>query len=255
MAVKGILAGTAAQRTAYSTALLSQNQWWAQISTDNVPVLEGYYQWNGTSWALNNGGFVDTAAAFNVNENGIDLTERVSGTGDEIRWFSTGGVGQARLYKNFGNGVTIQVMPSEGVGIYDTVAAGSSHADADIRSYVLFWPAGPGIEFYNAAGVFVGRAGRSTVAGANMFFQNYESGGDVVLEYVGNAIGSEARVYNDTLAKNVLFISHDGGVGLADGITAPGTQLGLAFLYVDVADGDLKIKFGDGTVKTIVIDT
>ena len=54
MAVKGILAGTAAQRTAYSTALLSTGQWWAQVSTDNVPVLEGYYWWTGNAWTLNN---------------------------------------------------------------------------------------------------------------------------------------------------------------------------------------------------------
>jgi hypothetical protein len=42
---------------------------------------------------------------------------------------------------------------------------------------------------------------------------------------------------------------------MTDGVTAPSTEAGLAKLYVDVADGDLKIKFGDGTVKTIVVDT
>src|SRR3990167_8719673 len=52
MAIKGVLAGTAAQRTAYDTALLSSGQWWAQISTDNVPVLEGYYFWTGSAWQL-----------------------------------------------------------------------------------------------------------------------------------------------------------------------------------------------------------
>jgi len=30
---------------------------------------------------------------------------------------------------------------------------------------------------------------------------------------------------------------------------------GFARLYVDSNDGDLKIKFGDGTVKTISTDT
>jgi hypothetical protein len=44
-------------------------------------------------------------------------------------------------------------------------------------------------------------------------------------------------------------------INLSDGITAPGTETGYAILYVDTADGDLKIKFGDGTVKTIVTDT
>jgi hypothetical protein len=42
---------------------------------------------------------------------------------------------------------------------------------------------------------------------------------------------------------------------ITDGITAPSTVSGKAVIYVDTADGDLKIKFGDGTVKTIVVDT
>jgi len=45
------------------------------------------------------------------------------------------------------------------------------------------------------------------------------------------------------------------GMVLVDGITAPSTVAGHAVIYVDTADGDLKIKFGDGTVKTIVVDT
>lgn len=46
-----------------------------------------------------------------------------------------------------------------------------------------------------------------------------------------------------------------GGVALIDGMTAPGAISGYAQLYVDSADGDLKVKFGDGTVKTIATDT
>jgi hypothetical protein len=42
---------------------------------------------------------------------------------------------------------------------------------------------------------------------------------------------------------------------LTDGVTAPGTSLGFAQIYVDTADGDLKVKFGDGTVKTLATDT
>ena len=41
---------------------------------------------------------------------------------------------------------------------------------------------------------------------------------------------------------------------LVDGVTAPSTST-LAQIYVDTADGDLKVKFSDGTVKTIVVDT
>lgn len=46
-----------------------------------------------------------------------------------------------------------------------------------------------------------------------------------------------------------------GYVSIGDGITAPGAGTGAARIYVDSADGDLKIVFADGTVKTIVTDT
>jgi hypothetical protein len=44
-------------------------------------------------------------------------------------------------------------------------------------------------------------------------------------------------------------------LAIEDGITAPSTESGNAFIYVDSSDGDLKVKFGDGTVKTIVTDS
>lgn len=42
---------------------------------------------------------------------------------------------------------------------------------------------------------------------------------------------------------------------LTDGVAEPSTVSGKAQIFVDTADGDLKVKFGDGTVKTIVVDT
>lgn len=46
-----------------------------------------------------------------------------------------------------------------------------------------------------------------------------------------------------------------GAIAITDGMTAPSTVSGYAVLYVDSSDGDLKVKFGDGTVKTIVTDS
>ena len=43
-------------------------------------------------------------------------------------------------------------------------------------------------------------------------------------------------------------------VAVVDGITEPDTISGQAIIYVDTADGNLKVKFGDGTVTTIATD-
>ena len=54
----------------------------------------------------------------------------------------------------------------------------------------------------------------------------------------------EASEYN---RMNILY--------LTDGVTAPDTVSGWALIYVDTADGDLKVKFGDGKVTVIAADT
>lgn len=59
-------------------------------------------------------------------------------------------------------------------------------------------------------------------------------------------------VGNDTAGSNY---PPAGVIAMTDGVTAPSTISGAAQLYVDTADGDLKVKFGDGTVKTIATDS
>jgi len=66
--------------------------------------------------------------------------------------------------------------------------------------------------------------------------------------WINSSRGSD--IYTNLL--NFVFAP---GLWLVDGVGAPATVSGYAGLYVDSADGDLKVKFGDGTVKTIVTDT
>ncbi len=44
-------------------------------------------------------------------------------------------------------------------------------------------------------------------------------------------------------------------VALADGVPEPDTVAGIAWLYVDQDDGDLKVKFGDGHTATLAADS
>jgi hypothetical protein len=53
----------------------------------------------------------------------------------------------------------------------------------------------------------------------------------------------------------VLSGRFDGYLQIKDNVTAPSTAAGYVSLYADAADGDLKARFGDATVKTIVADT
>lgn len=71
-----------------------------------------------------------------------------------------------------------------------------------------------------------------------------------------NASGN-IRFYTGGFAAGNLAatIFTDRSFGLVDGITAPSATVGFAKLFVDTADGDLKVIFGDGTVKTISTDT
>ena len=92
---------------------------------------------------------------------------------------------------------------------------------------------------------------------------------DVYVAHTDGAALVMGHNYTSTPTTHVVYATaadaaytrwRDGGpagysYALRDGITAPATVTGLAQIYVDTADGDLKVKYGDGTVKTIVVDT
>lgn len=46
-----------------------------------------------------------------------------------------------------------------------------------------------------------------------------------------------------------------GRLWIGDNLAVPSARAGFACIFVDTNDGDLKVRFGDGTVKTIVVDT
>lgn len=72
-----------------------------------------------------------------------------------------------------------------------------------------------------------------------------------------NSTGLDARLADDsayTVMRGSRFYADD-FFYMKDGTTAPTATAGEVKIYVDGADGDLKVIFGDGTVKTIVTDT
>ena len=158
------------------------------------------------------------------------------------------------------------------VAMRDTTASTSTSSGALVVS------GGVGV----AGAIYAGGV-LSTVSGAGFntpdwrFYQSGTSGyirdlvnGQMALQFVsGNA--STIQVYatgtQDSTTTTSGSLVSSGGLGVAgavnagtfyglvDGVAAPATAGGYARIYVDSADGDLKVKFGDGTVKTIATDT
>jgi hypothetical protein len=114
------------------------------------------------------------------------------------------------------------------------------------------------------ASIFGAASGSSQNAGVTLLTVGTNGAGNA-----GVTLGAD-RVYADI---NGIYPAADNsyscGVGTAflwqdvrsyqyhlkDGVTAPSATVGLAKLYVDTSDGDLKVIFGDGTIKTIATDT
>jgi hypothetical protein len=154
----------------------------------------------------------------------------------------------------------------------------ASTASTGTSSGALVVSGGVGV----AGAIFAGGV-LSTVSGAGFntpdwrFYQSGTSGyirdlvnGQMALQFISGS-ASTIQVYatgtqDSTTTTSGALISAGGlGVagavnagtffGLVDGVTAPSTAGGYARIYVDSADGDLKVKFGDGTVKTIATDS
>jgi len=89
-------------------------------------------------------------------------------------------------------------------------------------------------------------------AGPRFRFEGEYSGsgdeGNVTVRQGANGLDVLLGASGDTVHSSQAF-------SMTDGIPAPGATSGRAKIYVDSADGDLKVVFGDGVVKTIVTDS
>lgn len=101
----------------------------------------------------------------------------------------------------------------------------------------------------------IGAPGTLLTTDANGLFSFYAADGRYQLDIV--ASGYTFAAITDILLEdpqdgNVITASY---LELTDGVAAPGAVAGKARLYIDAADGDLKIVYADGVIKTIVVDT
>lgn len=141
-----------------------------------------------------------------------------------------------------------------------TIVLGSN---LKVASYKITRTGSKGITLDTSDNVTIGTD--LTVIGATILNSDLDMNGHIALGpknigYSGGAAqglsfnaSEDATFSNDVIGLG--YLRADKHLRLKDGITAPSTITGYALIYVDIADGDLKVKFGDGTVKTIVTDT
>jgi hypothetical protein len=156
---------------------------------------------------------------------------------------------------NSANGTPISINPNGG-----SVGIGCTSPDVKLRveGTVKFGtPSANNSNVLDIIGFKNGDGARTWQIG----FDNSNS--NFLLQQGNNAFGTDAdavlSIYpNGNVGVGVPSpaekLDVNGAICIKDGMTAPSTHSGKASIYIDSADGDLKIKFGDGTVKTIVTD-
>lgn len=160
--------------------------------------------------------------------------------------------------ENDTNSLELNRVDSDGVlAAFDR--AGTTVAELSVTSTIL--------SLLHAAtnGSVVISGGNSSANGGNIILGGATGDNNIQLRISGDKgieIDSNRHILpgsdaDQNLGSSILRYAqlYTGSLTMTDGIAAPSTQTGYAQLYVDTADGDLKVKFGDGTVKTIVVDT
>jgi hypothetical protein len=107
------------------------------------------------------------------------------------------------------------------------------------------------VGFYERSGILYGHSRGSIQLGLDADNDSTTASFALIKDDQAHGTGG-STLFTITEAADAQF---EGEMRIPDGITAPATATGYAVLYVDSADGDLKVKFGDGTVKTITADT
>jgi len=172
--------------------------------------------------------------------------------------------GSRVIYAQMTGGISSPTAAAEAGAINFSVLV----AGADTRVFSL-----------SGAGIVISNSDLISRPNGVLYFSGYgglHSGGADGLVYFADqagtgftrlGFGSVSSASNPSLARNSAaletklsdnsaYAQHNMSLlGIVDGVTAPSATVGLAKIYVDTADGDLKVIFGDGTIKTIVVDT
>lgn len=179
----------------------------------------------------------------------------------------------ARIYAHAGTGNVRNAVLSQEILTDPTVGTHDWHVQVQhlaskgtgVDAGWIMWKAGQDSDtsVYGYAELYVSEAGRYfkltnlTLRLASFGVSDPGTLQDGDLWYRSDTDKFRARVNGATesLVTEESLKARQDYIGVTDGVSAPATVAGRALIYVDTADGDLKVRFGDGTIKTLATDT
>ena len=209
------------------------------------------------TWDTTNGMKVEISGGkLELTDDGIEFTEDSVGSGDWIIWRNPAGTSKFVMFKDVSDDQLYLRNNVDGKGVIFTTYTGGAYKNyikvetstdmGDGHSY----DGGMSIKFYDG----------TTVNSSTTLVAEIATGADSSASWHADDlhIGAKRNTHFITdinSTRNTLGGFADDSFYIKDGITAPSASSGYAYIYVDSADGDLKVKFGDDTVKTIATDT
>lgn len=213
---------------------------------------------NFMSWDATNGLVMyNKTAGIQVDSTGFIAQDVSGGSSDFIRFKNTSGTQKAHVQLATDDSIYMFTLPGEGLGI-------ASLTGSTYKNFLFHNPADS--DFENAMSINFYDVDAFSYNATSDLTAKIWSGADSSGTYQPEDlhIGAEDDIvfYTDVDGTPTIVagITESGtfthkNSALVDGVTAPSTASGWAQIYVDSADGDLKVKFGDGTVKTLATDT
>ncbi len=274
----GLIQALATRLIAANIQIGSGGAWSFGAGTAALPAITlngdtdtGFYQLAANQFGFA-GGSLGTSAAgktnFHIRAEGLGGTGQ-DGTGDFFRidLYQDGVISRPVFQVNRTGGVRVWdhlvVCPLFGTagGNFEAIFTGISaataiYSDQGASGYSLYVMAGSlhhdllRLDDYvsNTASTVTGTP-RFVFSDAGLLAFGAKAVGSPALKASGVAL--EVRLGDNSAYAGLRALS----ASLVDGIAEPATVAGLAHVYVDVADGDLKVKFGDGFVRTIGLDS
>jgi hypothetical protein len=196
----------------------------------------------------------------------------------EISWVSNNlqigtaqaGTGTVRNIQFYRGGTLYQTFSSGGVLFSQNVLwaadnandIGASGANRPRNIYAAnsIESAGPFVAAASGQYNWAGRSRLFSPANGNIELTNSAVTDFGLLQFGGTtasfpALKRNAAILETKLADDSAYAQHNVLISsVVDGVTAPSATVGFAKIFVDTADGDLKVIFGDGVVKTLATD-